>query len=112
MEMVVRGHGIEINDALSNFCRRIVAGSLSRLRGGIRRVRVLLEDVNGPRGGVDKHCRLVVALSDGRSLVVDSAAGDVYGAVALATHRAKQNVARRLSRLRTCRRGRRGHPRG
>jgi putative sigma-54 modulation protein len=112
MELFVRGHGVEVNTALSGFCRGIVTGGLSRLRGGVRRVLVLLEDVNGPRGGVDKRCRMVLALADGRSLVVDSAAGDVYAAVVEATHRAKQNIARRLSRLRTCQRRSRGHARG
>ena len=112
MVLFVRGHGVEMNGALSGFCRRIVTGSLDRLRGGVRKVLVLLEDVNGPRGGVDKRCRLVLALCDGRSLVVDSAAGDVYSAVAEATHRAKQNLARKLARLRTCRRRGRGRSRG
>ena len=113
MELVMRGHGVPMNARLSGFCRRIVTGGLSRLRGGVRHILVLLEDVNGPRGGVDKHCRLVLALADGRSLVVESAAADVYGAVIEATHRAKQNLARRLSRLRTLRcRGSRRHSRG
>jgi hypothetical protein len=112
MELFVRGHGVKMNAALSGFCRRIVGGGLNRLRGGVRRVLVRLEDVNGPRGGVDKHCRLVLALTDGRSLVVDSAAADVYGAVVEATHRAKQSLARRLARLKTSRRRSRGHAGG
>jgi putative sigma-54 modulation protein len=112
MELVMRGHGIRMNAALSGFCRRIVTGGLDRLRGRLRQVLVFVEDVNGPRGGVDKHCRLVLAVTDGHSLVVESVAADVASAIVDATHRAKQSLARRLARLRTSRRRSRGQIHG
>ena len=39
--------------------------ALTRFSGRIGRVNVFLTDQNGPRGGIDKTCRIVVRLRDG-----------------------------------------------
>ena len=36
--------------------------ALRRLHGAVAQVRVQLEDINGPDGGVDKRCRVEVAV--------------------------------------------------
>ncbi len=62
--------------------------SLGRLTWLVPRARVLLSDVNGPRGGIDKRCQLEIKtlsadrqVTEGESTVL-SAALDQWGHVA------------------------------
>lgn len=45
--------------------------TLDRFRGHIRLVNVYLEDVNGPKGGVDKLCRCVLHLKRMQPIVIE-----------------------------------------
>ena len=67
----------------------------------IRRVKVWLSDINGPRGGQDKRCQIQVALDDAPDVVVKDTKSDFYAAIDKAAHRAAQSVVKKLSRLRS-----------
>lgn len=83
---------------------------MRRLRWMVLRARVHLDDVNGPRGGVDKRCRIELRAPAGHPVVVTSIATDwrraLDAALARAArallrgwqrHRAEPAAARRLS---------------
>lgn len=77
-----------------------------RLAWGVPRANVQLADVNGPRGGLDKLCRVELA-TDGRGTVVATALGyDWLAALDQALGRAVRGLVRlgqrerRLSRSR------------
>jgi hypothetical protein len=67
---------------------------------------VRLGDINGPRGGPDKQCGLVVQLVGGQTVVVSETDTCAYSAVDLATTRMKRLVNDRLREGRDRRRGR------
>ncbi len=77
---------------------------LHRFGHRIRRVAVFLADLNGPKGGVDKSCRLVVHLERGGSVVAEGREGDTTGAVERAAQRARGVLVRLLDRRRESRR--------
>jgi ribosome-associated translation inhibitor RaiA len=62
---------------------------------------VRLRDVNGPRGGVDMGCRVVVWLRGRKAVIVDAVDRDLYAAVDLAAAKLREAVRRRLKRRRT-----------
>jgi hypothetical protein len=72
--------------------------ALGRFQRRIERVRVRLEDANGPRGGVDQRCRILVRLYGLNDVVIEHLDADVYGALDRAAGRAASAVARRLDR--------------
>lgn len=82
--------------------------ALSRFSGRIRRVNVFLADQNGPRGGVDKTCRIVVRLKDGGDVVAEVSDVDWVIAVDRATTRVGHSTSRDLARRRAGRRTPRG----
>lgn len=46
--------------------------ALGRFTGRVRSLRVTLKDLNGPRGGLDKYCRIAIRLDrQGRLIVVE-----------------------------------------
>ena len=72
--------------------------AIGRFGDRVARVRVRLDDVNGPRGGPDKQCTLDIALVRGGHLIIRELRDDLYAAISVAADRAKAVVARRLDR--------------
>ena len=68
--------------------------SMRRLTWLVPRARVLLSDVNGPRGGVDKRCQLEIRTSTAGTLVITSVARDWRCALDTSLARATQALLR------------------
>jgi hypothetical protein len=66
--------------------------TLRPVRDYLARVDVYLTDVNGPRGGADKHCRVVARLSAGRPVVVSRTGRDPVAVVARAAAVCRRSV--------------------
>lgn len=76
-----------------------VRSALGTVSSHIRDVAVVLSDVNGPRGGVDKRCLLRVRLAAGGPEVVTQALAEApVLAAANAARRARTSAFRRLRR--------------
>ncbi len=71
---------------------------------------VRLGDENGPRGGVDKFCRLQVSLVDAPQVVIRDCGPDLYTVIDRASDRAARSVAKQLERNRFGRQQRNAHP--
>ena len=65
---------VELGRAFAQRIRVQLASRLGHAAGWIERVTVRFIDVNGPRGGVDKLCRIKVVMSNRPSLVVEKRA--------------------------------------
>ena len=63
MNFSIRGRHIELTAALLGHVERRLRFALSRFGQKIRQVAVQLLDLNDPRGGLDKQCRVTVTLS-------------------------------------------------
>jgi hypothetical protein len=61
---------------------------------------VRLGDENGPRGGVDKFCRIQVHLVDAAKVVISDCGPELYAVIDRASDRAARTVAKRLERAR------------
>lgn len=72
--------------------------TMRRLSARVPRARVHLSDVNGPRGGLDKRCRIELQLDAVGPVVVTSVARDWPGALDLALGRAQSALARQWHR--------------
>lgn len=72
--------------------------ALARLEGPVHAVSLTLADVNGPRGGRDQACQLVIQLPGEPSLVIHEQADTVQQATGNAIARARRNLARRIKR--------------
>ena len=83
-------------EEIREYAQRRVCFALDRFRD-VRRVVVSLDDLNGPKGGMDKFC-CIVAEFGFASVVVEEAQMNWHAAIARATHRLSQKVARELKR--------------
>ena len=100
MRFSVSGDRVKVTTDLREFIDRRLYFALGRFGPAIDHVSVRVGDVNGPRGGVDKHCQIVVKLraSGNNPIAVDDNDEDLYAAVAQASNRAGRTVARAVER--------------
>lgn len=74
--------------------------ALSRFGDRIRRITVRLEDLNGPKGGVDLACRVKVDLRDRESIFVEDREATLPRLVDRVADRVSEALARRVDRRR------------
>ena len=108
MHIDIQSLGFPITGALTNHARRRLQFVLTRRSDRIQRVVVRLGDENGPRGGVDKFCRIQVRLLNAPVAVIEEVSSELYAVIDRATDRVGRVVVKHLDRLRTGRRYGRG----
>ena len=108
MNVDIQGLGFPITGALSDHTSRRLRFGLTRHSDRIQRVTVRLGDNNGPRGGVDKFCRIQVYLLDAPVAFVEDIGLDMYAVIDRATDRVVRAVVKHLYRSRGGRRDGRG----
>jgi ribosome-associated translation inhibitor RaiA len=89
----------ELSDALREYGERRLRFALGRFVPRIADVHLRFEDVNGPRGGVDKQCRLDVLGLPSWRIQVQGEGTSFYDAIDAAAARAGRSIARLLSRM-------------
>ena len=98
MQIDIKSHGFPLTDALRSHVQRRLRFNLSGFDKPIRRVVVRLRDINGPKGGRDKRCRLQLVLVGLPDLLIEDTETDLYVAIDRASDRAGRTLARRLDR--------------
>lgn len=96
MNIQIRGIGIPPTEALATHIERRIAFALSRFSAQIERVVVRFSDLNGPRGGSDKVCRVGFTVKGLGPDAVEARDADLYLAVDQAAAKASRRVARML----------------
>jgi ribosomal subunit interface protein len=98
MRLFVHWKGLSASEPARAHLERRLAFALARFTPRVRRVRALLADANGTRGGPDKSCRLQVLTSAGL-VQTEERERDLYVAIDLAVERLQRTLARALDRL-------------
>ncbi|HEY6909131.1 MAG TPA: HPF/RaiA family ribosome-associated protein [Myxococcales bacterium] len=107
MKILIRSR-IRASAAVRAYVERRLQFSLGRFSKRVDRAVVHLEDVNGPRGGEDKLCRIEVRLRPTGNVLVEESGSLVLAAVAGAAERVGRAVSRAVERRRDMDRARPG----
>ena len=90
-----------LSPSLAPLARRRLEFALGRFGVRVRSLTVRLTDLNGPRGGLDKHCLVAIRLTSPRRLiVVEDTDAEAEVAIGRAADRASRVVARAVETLR------------
>lgn len=100
MTIHIQAHGFALTDPLEEFTLNRIRQGLGARLNNIVNVRVGLSDINGPKGGEDKRCKVHISLPQQRDVVVEDTQTDMYQAIGNAMHRAKRTLNRRRAKLR------------
>ena len=100
MKFGIRGRHVELTEAVLGHVESRVRFALSRFGPRIRQIAVKLTDLNGPRGGFDKQCRVTATLSPSGKVMVEATAAYLHSAIDIASDRLDRSVTRELERRR------------
>lgn len=98
MQIQICSREVRVSQRLQAYIERRIRFALDRLAQRIRKIRVQLRDINGPRGGVDKSCRLTITLAPEATLVIENRSANAYAAVDSVVEKAANSIVRRLKR--------------
>lgn len=91
---------VTLDEGTLEWIERRLQLALGRFAGRIRRVAVILSDINGNRGGLDKQCHLRISLIPHGEILVEDVETTVEAVTANAVERGARSVARWLERER------------
>ena len=72
--------------------------ALGRFGHAVQSVTVRLSDINGPRGGADKLCRIVIQMKS-RSIVMEELGNDMRRVIDRLSERVQFNVSRQMEKI-------------
>lgn len=94
----IRASGVPMDDETEARVRRKLGLRLGKFARLIERVALRFTDVNGPKGGVDKTCRIQVVLSGLPTVVVEERSKDIISALDAAGHVAERATKRAIEK--------------
>ena len=103
-------HNIRLSRELDEFVSSTLRSSLERLADDVVSVDVFLQDLNGPKGGIDKQAVIRIHLRGRREVAIETVHENLGAAIRVGAKRAKRAVrrslrkARRIERFRISRR--------
>jgi putative sigma-54 modulation protein len=100
----IQSRHFSLSTALNNYVKTKLQVMLGRYEAKIISINVSLFDINGPKGGEDKCCKIVVKINGASSIVMQETAVYLYDAINTCSRRARRAVKRQLSvhiRMRT-----------
>ncbi len=96
MRIAIRTSHLTLQPVQRQQIERRASFALARLSSVITRVEVSLADTNGPRGGVDKRCRVLVHMDGGNTAFVEDRDSDLGTLIDRAMDRAGRAAHKRL----------------
>ena len=100
MKLDIRTRHLVLTPEIRDEARHRIAIAFARISPWIRSIDVTITDINGPKGGADKQCRLRVRGRSIRSVVVEHVGTDTLATVSMAAERAEQAILRKMARRR------------
>jgi putative sigma-54 modulation protein len=96
MQIAIRTSHLSLQPEQRQQIERRASFALARLSAVIKRVEVSLADTNGPRGGVDKRCRVLVHLDGGTTAFVEDRDSDLVTLIDRTMDRAGRAAHKRV----------------
>ena len=102
MNLEIRIRSTDLTEALHAYVERRLHFSLGRFAGRLGAVKVRITDVNGPRGGVDKLCRITAELQPSGKLIVSQTVDtNLFAAIDHTTEHIGRSFGREVERHRS-----------
>lgn len=101
MRVTVKGIHLRVSRGMKAHVLEHLAQPLERICDGpATQLEVHLVDTNGPKGGLDKECRVTVRIPGSKALHVTEASEDIYKAIDFARDRVERLIKRELQKMR------------
>lgn len=88
-----------LSDAFTGHVHKSLEKVDTRFGDWLTRVEVFVKDVNGPKGGIDKHCRMEARPRGSEPVVIDHQDKDAYICMTRAAGKLEKALERRRGQL-------------
>lgn len=100
MPIDIQTRGFTLTDSMEQFIQRHVDHMRGRRHENISTFELHLSDINGPRGGADKRCRLLIRPRGAADVIIEDTQPNMYSAIDRAFKRGGQSLSRKLTKQR------------
>ena len=99
MRIEKRFDDVEVPSQFHSMIDERIEHALEHHAQHVREVRVKLQDINGPKGGIDIKCTLVAEVAGPKTLVIEELAANSSSAVTHAAGRLNNAVKQHLDKI-------------
>lgn len=101
MRIQVTSRGLSLSDEIRDYAERRLEFALDRFESVVLSADVQLADENGPRGGIDQTCRVILSTDHLKEIVASHTAENQHAAIAGAIEIAARSLAKALDKKQT-----------
>lgn len=98
MELAITHLKVDISPENLSRIKQKAQRMFDRICDHIESIKVTIDDINGPKGGKDKHCRVVIHSKGIPAIVITDNQSSVMSAVNIALSRARTSLLRKVKR--------------
>ena len=98
MQFFIRFSGGKRSSFGDHDYENVLSSALDRFRHRLQQVHLYVEDVNGPRGGIDKQCRCVLHLRQMAPIVIQDQDDNMIALIYRVANRASYALSQRAAR--------------
>lgn len=98
MQTDIKTQGFTLTESIRQYTERRLQYGVSFANDNIQRVTVNLSDINGPRGGEDKRCQILITMPHMPSVMIEDTESNLYVAIDRAVERASRALTRQLGK--------------
>jgi putative sigma-54 modulation protein len=96
MQIIINNDNQILDELASQKTETRIASAFSKFGYNVESVELTTRDVSGPRGGVDKECRVVVSLRKMEDVAAATIDASLPRAISRSINRAERAVARKI----------------
>jgi putative sigma-54 modulation protein len=98
MELTITDLKMELSTENLSHIQKKILSMFSKFCERVQVIKVTIDDVNGPKGGKDKHCRVVIYSKGMPDIVITDNQTSVMSAVNIALSRARLSFLKKVKR--------------
>ena len=99
MNIVIQCRDFSMTDSLKQYVENQLRFVLTRYSVHIVKINVTLLDINGPKGGLDKRCRVRLKFSKLPTIIIQDTQKNLYAAIKTCGTKLKRTVERDIKRV-------------
>lgn len=96
MFLRIKTQNVKLTSRYINQIEKRFQTAFQKTRDRVQGLTITLSDINGPKGGVDKQCKILVDIERQEPVVVVERQSSLGGAISGAMHRSKHSVLKKL----------------
>ncbi len=100
MKLHLNAKKVDLPEQIQAYIKQRAVYAFSRTQHIVSTVHVTVTDINGPRGGKDKQCKIVVRTDNFPDIVIAETQAELLPCINRALARSNQNLLQRLKRKR------------